>query len=167
MNTPVDKLFVKLHVDEQVGLSLRSIGRKDMEDLRQWKNAHRDFFFYKEIVDEAHQHLWFSDYLRRSHDFMFLVEIGGVGIGCMGVRWLDSHWDIYNVILGRSEFGHQGFMGKALKVMLLYARSLKDEPISLRVLKRNPAIQWYLKNYFIIEDEHPEHLKLNYSEPGE
>jgi RimJ/RimL family protein N-acetyltransferase len=91
---------------------------------------------------------------------MFMTIFDGQSFGCMGIRWLDNAWDIYNVILGRPEFGGRGLMSQAFKTMLAYALSVKRSPIALQVLKHNPAVKWYLKNQFVITAERDDHYAM-------
>lgn len=165
MTEPVDKTTLMLNFDENRKLLLRSATSNDLENLRRWKNEQREFFFYKENINSEQQINWFKRYQERPYDFMFMTEWEGVAIGCMGIRWLDTHWDVYNVILGRDELGGRGIMGKAFKNMLAYALSIKNAPITLQVLKHNPAVKWYLKNYFVVTDEHDDCYAMKYM-PG-
>ena len=147
---------------EGLPLLLRSANENDLENLRQWKNEQREFFFHKEMISPEQQREWFNGFQTRSHDFMFIVEANGKAIGCMGIRLLGEVWDIYNVILSLPEYGRRGIMGKAFQAMLTYAKSVKNCPITLMVLKTNPAVAWYAKNGFMVKAEQPDHFSLAY-----
>jgi RimJ/RimL family protein N-acetyltransferase len=75
----------------------------------------------------------------------------------MGIRVLESAWDVYNVILGLPDHGGKGLMGKSLQTMLRFALSLHAMPITLEVLRNNPAVAWYQKNGFVITSEQRDH----------
>jgi RimJ/RimL family protein N-acetyltransferase len=143
-------------------LSLRAINENDLENLRHWKNEQREFFFHKDIITQEQQGAWFAKFEARKHDYMFIVDLNGNAIGCMGIRLLDESWDIYNVILGLTNYGKKGYMGKAFQKMLAYAQSVKKCPITLQVLKSNPAVAWYIKNRFIVAAEHADYYSLVY-----
>jgi RimJ/RimL family protein N-acetyltransferase len=130
-------------VSEHDSLILRKANENDLENLRQWKNEQREFFFHKDIITLEQQREWFTKFQARDHDYMFVVELNGKSIGCMGIRLLDDAWDIYNVILGLPDYGKKGYIGKAFQAMLTHAQEFSNCPITLQVLKVNPAVAWY------------------------
>lgn len=140
---------------------LRSIDAADLENLRTWKNAHRNAFFYREIITADAQKRWYDGYLEREHDYMFVIRHNSLPIGCIAFRRLDDRIDIYNVIMGRKEMGGKGYMGMALRLILdEAARQYPGLPLTLMVLKENPALHWYLKNGFSIVQEHETYFDL-------
>jgi RimJ/RimL family protein N-acetyltransferase len=141
-------------------LTLRAARENDLGNLRQWKNEQREFFFHKDIITPELQREWFTKFQTRNHDYMFIVELNDKSMGCMGIRLLDDAWDIYNVILGLPEYGKKGYMGKALQAMLTHAQAVSNYPITLQVLKVNPAVAWYKKNGFVATDEHADYYSL-------
>lgn len=153
---------IRLSVFDDPRLHLRSAAEADLEDLRLWKNDQREYFFHKSEITPEQQRSWFTSFQDRPYDFMFMVECEDQSIGCMGIRLIDDGWDIYNVILGRQEFGRQGLMGKAFKSMLAFAVSIKDAPITLKVLKHNPAVEWYLRGGFVVTSTHDDHFYMTY-----
>ena len=126
----------------------------DAELLRQWKNANREAFFYQEVISVSGQNAWLHGYLDRDDDYMFLVVQAEVPVGCMGFRRIKDALDVYNVILGRSEFGGRGVMGKALGGMIAHAWECYRLPVTVRVLTSNPAVRWYERNGFRTVSEH-------------
>ena len=44
-------IFFTIIADEQI--SMRTIELKDVENLRIWKNSHKEFFFYKKEISPA------------------------------------------------------------------------------------------------------------------
>ncbi len=145
-------------------LYLRCAELPDIEYLRLLKNAHRQFFFYKKEITADQQEAWYSAYHARQDDFMFIVWLGDVKIGCMGIRLLDDKWDIYNVILGDNNFKGTGIMGRSFQAMLSFAHGRRDAPIGLSVLKNNPAIWWYKKNGFKIDSENSDHFEMSFNQ---
>lgn len=139
---------LEIWTPEQPDLRLRSITPDDLETLRLWKNAHRQFFFFQEIIQPEQQRSWFQQVCAREHDYMFMVRYGAVDIGCMGFRLLNGEIDIYNVILGCKEYGNKGIMSKAMCLMNGFAALKFTEEITARVLRTNPALAWYLNNGF-------------------
>ena len=65
-------------------LSLIAANENDLENLRQWKNEQREFFFHKDIITIEQQCAWFAKFKARKHDYMFIVDLNGKAIGCMG-----------------------------------------------------------------------------------
>jgi len=139
---------------------LRTIGARDQTNLRAWKNENRQFFFYKEIISETAQQEWFRKYQTREHDYMFIVLANGLEIGCMGVRMLEATWDVYNVILGNTQFAKKGFMGQAFQLMCSFAITVSPMRISAQVLNSNPALSWYTHNAFQIVVNRTDHVEI-------
>jgi RimJ/RimL family protein N-acetyltransferase len=157
------KSEIKIVVPFLPDLVLRAASEDDLENLRQWKNEQKEFFFHKYEITSDQQIHWYKSFLERSHDLLFIVEFEGRAFGCMGIRWLEGYWDVYNVILGVSAFGKKGYMGRAFDALLDYTLSLKNEPITLQVLKHNPAIVWYKKHGFSITKTYDEHLLMTFN----
>lgn len=143
-------------------LKLRPANENDLENLRNWKNEQRKFFFHKDIITLEQQYAWFAEFQARNHDYIFVVDINSIAIGCIGIRLLDGMWDVYNVILGLSDYGKKGYMSQALQTTLAYAKSVKNYPIKLQVLKANPAVSWYKKNGFLITTDNADHYSMVY-----
>lgn len=130
---------------------LRPIEETDLENLRRWKNEHRDRFFYREYISRSNQNAWYCRYKERSNDHMFMVLAANRDIvGCMGIRWEDDrlNWDVYNVIRGLSRYKRSGVMSLGLCELIQFALRNREAPIKLVVLKNNPAVGWYEKNGF-------------------
>jgi ribosomal protein S18 acetylase RimI-like enzyme len=157
-----DKSKIYIAVPSIVGLGLRAIGEEDLMFLRQWKNQQKQFFFHQQDISPEQQMQWFESFVTRPHDLLFMTVYAGHVFGCMGIRWLDSYWDIYNVILGDDAFGKRGLMGNAFNSLLHYALTLKSAPITLQVLKHNPAVGWYHKHGFKITEEYDNHFSMTY-----
>jgi RimJ/RimL family protein N-acetyltransferase len=147
-----DKTTIRIVVPSRPELVLRSAGEADLEHLRKWKNEQKQFFFYQEEITHNQQDQWYEGYLKRPNDIILMTEYEQQIFGCMGIRWQENHWDIYNVILGFRKFGGRGLMGNAFSAMLDFAVAYKASPISLQVLKKNPAVQWYQKQGFEITE---------------
>ena len=143
-------------------MSIHAITEKDLSNLRQWKNDHREFFFYKEEISSEQQQDWFCEYQKRLDDYMFIVKVDDVEIGCMGIRLFSDAWDIYNVI--RANQNGKGAMSSALQSMIRFAESRHSFPITVKVLKNNVAVDWYKKNGFVEISEHPDYFGMVYEE---
>lgn len=163
LNKNFKKLEIKLAANNDPELIIRTIKKKDIETLRNWKNQHKNFFFTKEAISSTQQKNWFQSYSLRTHDLMFIISFKKDNFGCMGIRWLKNHWDIYNVILGNKKYGGKGYMSQAFMIMINLAKELKIGQIKLDVMKNNPAIKWYKKqglkvisyssNYYTMSDK--------------
>jgi ribosomal protein S18 acetylase RimI-like enzyme len=143
-------------------LSLRSATQQDLGFLRAWKNDQRQFFFHQDPISIEQQQQWFDNFKQRPYDHLLMVEVNAKAMGCMGIRLLDSEWDIYNVILGDAAYGKQGHMTRAFAAMLRMALQQNDTHITLKVLKHNPAHGWYLKNGFVTTFEAEDYYGLRY-----
>jgi len=147
---------------KELKISLRTANEGDLPDLRQWKNEQREFFFFKDEISPEQQLEWYRAYRKRPEDYMFIVILEEIAMGCMGIRLIDDVWDVYNVILGLANHGGKGLMSGAFQAMLRFAASRRPNPITLRVLKHNPAVCWYQKNGFLITAEQPDHFCMSY-----
>jgi len=157
-----DKARARIIVSEFPSLEMRAVNQSDMEHIRQWKNEQKQYFFSQEDISFDQQMQWYESFVKRPYDLMFIIVYDYKAIGCMGIRWQDDHWDVYNVILGIKEFGRRGLMGKAFLSMLNYAAELKPALITLQVLKINPAVKWYLKHGFYITEKHESFFVMKY-----
>lgn len=148
-------------------ISLQLADWGDLENLRVWKNIERNYFFYNQEINAEQQQAWFNEYLTRQNDYMYIVKLGDYSVGCMGIRQLGGEWDVYNVILGIKEYGGRGIMAIAFSAMLRAAMDVAVLPISLKVLKCNPAVGWYIKQKFVVTEEHSTYYKMKYNPVGE
>ena len=141
---------------------LRTAEMRDITKLRKWKNASREFFFQKNIIGTNQQQEWFDAYQDRPKDYMFIVVVNQIPVGCMGIRRIDEEWDVYNVILGMAKYGKIGIMSMALQSMIKFASTKESLPITLKVLKQNPAVSWYQKNGFVVDSDKGEYFRMIY-----
>jgi hypothetical protein len=145
----IEKNNIEINIDHNNKvLKIRSANNDDLENLRRWKNLNKNYFFHNTEINIDQQIEWFKRFSILENDFMLVVETDKISFGCMGIRLVENRWDVYNVILGKPEFGGYGYMSKCFKAMLFFAKNMYDLPITLKVLKKNPAVQWYLKNGF-------------------
>lgn len=148
-----------LEAQAEAGLRLRSAESDDGERLRTWKNANRQHFFFQDEISPEAQLRWMQGYFERADDFMFIVELAGRPVGCMGFRLIGGEVDVYNVILADPSAGGKGTMSKALRIMLSFARKLTSK-VGLKVLKGNPAVRYYERNGFHVLAERGDHLEM-------
>jgi len=133
-------------------ITLRSIGEADLENLRSWKNANRQAFFFKDEITPEGQRAWFQSYLGRPNDYMFVVEAEGRPVGCMGFRLEPVAADCYNII-GAPQGTGRGLMTHAMKTLCSYILKEHTPRLGCKVLKANPAVGWYQKcGYAIVSD---------------
>ena len=141
---------IKIELGE---VSLRSIGAADQELLRVWRNATRDAFFYRETIEASEQARWFSQYLLKTDDFLFMVEHKQTPFGCLGLRWKEDKWDVYNVIRRTRNEETRGKMGSALRAAISFVLTRQLAPVQAIVLASNPAVSWYLSQGFKMQAE--------------
>ena len=142
-------------------INLCLINVSDLSNLRQWKNDNREAFFYKDEISPEQQYEWFCAYQERHDDYMFIVLVNDIGIGCIGARLIDNEWDIYNVIL-HHKYRRKGLMSKALKELIYVVHLYKLIPITVKVLKNNSTVNWYKKNEFVITSKQSDHYCMSY-----
>lgn len=83
-------------------VSLRKARKADLEDLRRWRNRHRNMFFDTAKISADAQKRWYGRHCKRKNDFLFMVCHRRLPIRCTGIRMTGAGWDLYNVIRGRS-----------------------------------------------------------------
>ena len=118
-------------------ISVRKIVPEDQETLRTWRDAHSQRFFDREKIIPAQQRQRFTHYLTRDEDHLFMVLVKALPTGCIGIRLLDDHWDLYNVIRGVHRLHSRGCMGTALHHVIEFALQRKAIPVQLKVLAKN------------------------------
>lgn len=141
-------------------IMLRTIRECDTERLRTWKNDNRIHFFFSDYIGPVQQREWFSDYLLREQDLIFLIVVENFNIGCMGFRRIGDFCDIYNVILGNRQFSKSGYMSHALRIMCSFILEKHNCRISAKVLKNNPALGWYRRNGFRETMHYSDHVEI-------
>jgi len=141
-------------------LEVKSLTRDEIEIIRLWKNKNREFFFFSDEISKDMQLNWFESYQTRIDDFMFVIWLDEQPLGVIGLRDIDGIWDIYNVIRGNDTLKGSGYMHKALRIIIDFALEKNDKPITLKVLKNNPAVAWYLRNGFEVRKELENSLNL-------
>jgi nitrite reductase/ring-hydroxylating ferredoxin subunit/RimJ/RimL family protein N-acetyltransferase len=143
----------------ELPVTLHAIGPSDLEDLRLWKNANKQAFFFKREISPEGQLQWFNGYLSRPEDFMFIVRAQGVKTGCMGFRIDDGYADCYNII-GAPEGRGKGYLGQAMRLMCSFIQGEHAKDIGCRVLIGNPARSWYEKCGFAVIGTEPDHCLM-------
>ena len=118
-------------------ISVRKIVPEDQETLRTWRHAHSQRFFDREKISPAQQRQRFTHYLTRDEDHLFMVLVKALPTGCIGIRLLDDHWDLYNVIRGVHRLHSRGCIGTALHHVIEFALQRKAIPVQLKVLANN------------------------------
>ena len=151
-----DKNLILVSTDHS-DLRLRTIGKNDIENLRNWKNENKTSFFLNSDITPERQKKWYENFKTREHDYMFIVEQNVANdwkdIGCMGFRKLEDEAcvDGYNIIRAKKIEPASFTMSEAFQLMLAYAASCYPGlPIRVKVLSGNPAVAWYQKNQFSI-----------------
>lgn len=142
---------------------VRSVVESDIEELRCWKNEHRQFFHYKEIITPEQQIHWFHAFTQDPNINIFMCENKGDKIGCVGFRRLNlNEFELFNLICGNKKFLNKGITKKFLQFCLECLLHQKASKISLEVLKNNfLAVEWYIKQGFEIIQTIDNHHIMN------
>lgn len=151
--------------DDLPQVGIRLIIKDDIALLREWKNHNQASFFHNQEISKSQQERWFSAYLERENDYMFIACLNdSVRFGCLGCRYMnDKEWDIYNVINGDESTRRKGYMAAALKILINFCNCRPHAKISLNVLSTNPARYWYKKNGFIVTKAMDTHLRMEHN----
>ncbi|MEM5507014.1 hypothetical protein WNY81_19425 [Shewanella frigidimarina] len=149
--------------DEREIFYLQDVRVADLENLRLWKNKHRNSFFHKEIISPKQQADWFDSYQSDSENKMFVVMLDGEAIGCMGYRIKEGIIDVYNIMRGVETNNEKFKMSDAFKLMLNFIKHKYKKKITCVVLNENPAFNWYVKNEFVVKKEYETYSLLEYN----
>mgnify|MGYP000613080850 CR=1 FL=1 len=100
--------------------------------------------------------------MQRAVDFMLRVlNNSNERVGCLGVRLLEDRVNFYNLIIGERENTSKGYMSCAFHLACNVANSrFYGCPIMVSVLRKNPAMAWYLQRGFVVTDEHEDYVEL-------
>jgi len=150
---------------DEMSVSLCLAKWSDIGLLRRWKNAHIQSFFHKGQISISQQEEWFSGYLKRPDDYMFIASLNEkIKFGCLGCRYMKNiGWDLYNIINGLSFTQKKGLMSIALQQLLSFCQCLRPEAsITLKVLANNPARFWYEKNGFVVLENNSDYVLMEY-----
>jgi RimJ/RimL family protein N-acetyltransferase len=117
----------------------------DVELLRRWKNAMRHAFFHKDVISAEAQQAWFQAFSARTDARMFVLEIGGCAVGCVGFRAAGpATVELFNLILGEPTLARSGVMSEFHRALAEELARHGIERIVLVVLRDNtPAIAFY------------------------
>ena len=148
-----------IHSSENSSFRLREIDSMDLPLIREWKNQNSNHFFYNKFITDKEQLDWYENYKLRKDDHMYVVELRKAEnwkkVGVMGYRIIDNHIDIYNVIRGIPSHEESFSMGQSLQALVSNIKKKHPKTsISCKVLKQNPAVQWYEKNGFKTLETH-------------
>ena len=135
----------------------------DVETLRINKNLNKNSFFLKEDISPEDQKKWFESHLSREDDFMFICfdPSDNIKFGSIGFRILDENIDFYNIMrFCPSKIS----MSDCLKELIETSLNLfPGKRVQVRVLKNNPAVDWYKKVGFKIDGEENNFVVMYYN----
>ncbi len=118
---------------------LSSQHRDIISQLVQWRNLHREHFFYQDAVDVTGTRRYLvNESVGRSNRVLFLLFQDGLALGCMGLSNVQAGCgEVDNVIRG-SENLHRPAMELALTSMVGWAfERLQLKNLTLRVRTEN------------------------------
>jgi hypothetical protein len=135
-------------------INYRLIEYKDIEKLRIWKNTNKQAFFHKQDITPDEQENWFGEYITRNYnelDYMFMVEYNKIGVGCVGYRLLNNCIDLYNIMLGNTDFKGKNILKTAMKMLWYELRGKYPTlKVTVKVLLTNyKMVNWYLENNWV------------------
>ena len=152
--------------DTRVRLRLAEL--EDRENLRVWKNLHKQFYFHKADITPEQQLVWFTSYLERPDDHVYMVEEEERGtwaaVGVVVARLLPDQnaVDLYNIMRGARTAAERTNMGEALRTLCRAARLAYPQPITCKVLSDNPALGWYARIGFVVAEDRGDYKLLRF-----
>jgi UDP-4-amino-4,6-dideoxy-N-acetyl-beta-L-altrosamine N-acetyltransferase len=123
-------------------VTLRPLEASDLANLAQWRNAAFDWLFGSRYVAESGQAEWFRRYQADPGQLMFIIQIEGQAIGCIGLADIDREHDraeIGRLVVDTQHQGH-GYGTDAVRTLADYAfTDLGLHRLYLYVLTSNAA----------------------------
>jgi hypothetical protein len=150
------------------GFRLRLSEAADCENLRVWKNQNKRYYFHKADITPEQQVVWFTGYLARPDDHVYMVEEDSAGawlsVGVVAGRLLvdEDTFDLYNIMRGERTKADRTNMGAALRTLCVAAARAYPKSITCKVLSDNPALGWYAKIGFVTVADRGDHKLLRF-----
>lgn len=122
----------------------------DVELLRVWKNANRHAFFHRAEIAPEDQRRWFEGFSQRTDAQMFVLELEGAALGCVGFRFVaPGSVDLFNLILGDASTKRRGLMSAFYGALERELARRGVSRVELRVLRSNgTGIAFYERHGF-------------------
>ncbi len=122
----------------------------DVELLRVWKNANRHAFFHRAEIAPEDQRRWFQGFSQRTDAQMFVLEIDGAALGCVGFRFVTPESvDLFNLIRGDVSTKRRGLMSAFYGALERELARRGVRRVELRVLCSNESgIAFYERHGF-------------------
>lgn len=140
----MDKRITITGID--IGISLRSISKLDIENLRLWRNKNRQKLSFSEFISEREQQEWFEKYLADPNSYLFMVEKTPYdSLGCMGFRLAHDMAEYWNLMVNPDATDPKA-MGNASRLMESYIFTEHTTSIGGYVLSSNEAVAlWHVQ----------------------
>jgi RimJ/RimL family protein N-acetyltransferase len=134
---------------------VRTVQPGDLETLRVWKNDNRYAFHYQAIITPEQQTRWFAAFAEDRHQQLFVTEIDGELVACVGFRRKSpTRVELFNLICGQEAYRGRGMMTRFFELMQAALADKGYTEIELEVLKSNPrAAAWYAGRGFQLVGE--------------
>ena len=141
--SPIEKGRIRLRLLEKTDLPM-TLRWRNQDHIRRW------FVHSDPISPESHEG-WFSEYLERDDDYLFMIEeirdlrrpVGQISI--YKIDWAEKHGEFGRLLIGDSEARGKGIAKEATHLLLHHAFTRWGlERIELEVLSDNaPATTIY------------------------
>jgi len=139
-------------------VGLRPVCLEDMPKMLEWRNKPeiRKWFFDSRRLTLKDQERWYSAYVKKDDDQMFIIEADSVGVGTIAIYDIDTKEkkaEIGRILIGEDGCRSKGCAYEAGSLILAYAfRSLKMERLYLSMFADNKAAHnLYAKLGFVRE----------------
>lgn len=149
------------------GMHLREIVKSDNENLRLWKNLNKNSFFLQTEITPEMQEKWFEGYEKNDEKILIAVEETAAGdndIGCVAYRNIgEKRIDLFNIMRGKPSRGSASIKS-AMQILMEYLiKHYAGHEYSAKVLRTNPALEWYRKCGFEVQMEMDCYVQVVYA----
>jgi ribosomal protein S18 acetylase RimI-like enzyme len=122
----------------------------DVELLRVLKNTNRHAFFHRAEIAPEDQRRWFEGFSQRTDAQMFVLQLDGKAVGCVGFRFVaPGSVDLFNLILGDKSLERCGMMTAFYGALERELAQRGVRRVELRVLCSNESgVAFYERHGF-------------------
>jgi hypothetical protein len=132
-------------------LSAKHLSFLDLIYIKKLKNTNKEMFFYDKNLSNFRHLNWYLRYLVNKDNIFWVLMIGKINYGTVGIKKTNIGYELYSVIRDSSKRYYSNAM--YLLVGTLISHYSRSENIYCKVKKGNSAIEWYYKLGFKLQSE--------------
>jgi UDP-4-amino-4,6-dideoxy-N-acetyl-beta-L-altrosamine N-acetyltransferase len=143
---------------QENNISLITITKEDLQILRTWRNKEhiREMFLNNKEINEFQQTEWFTKYLTKKNDYMFIIIYENIQVGTLALYNITDNKtaEFGRFMIGEEIAKGKGIAKEAMKIICNWGfKEFNLKNITLEVfINNNRAIKIYKQLGFQIKD---------------